>query len=75
MSPKAGSIAHMFELLSSVDDTADEAQLIEAISQLERVKAAATARQARLTAAFDAARRSAEASGRSGRAPWTRNRF
>lgn len=62
MSPKAGSIAHMFESLSSVDDTADEAQLIEAISQLERVKAAAAARQARLTAAFDAARRSAEAS-------------
>lgn len=52
----------MFDLLPSVDETADEAQLIDAIAHLERVKAAAAARQARLTVAFDKARRAAEAS-------------
>ncbi|HPZ95201.1 MAG TPA: HNH endonuclease, partial [Mycobacterium sp.] len=51
----------MFDLLSSVDEEAEEAQLIEGIAYLERLKAAAAARQARLTAAFDRARRAAEA--------------
>lgn len=62
MSAAATIIKHMFDLLSSVDETADEAQLIEAVAYLERLKAAAAARQARLTVAFDKARRAAEAS-------------
>lgn len=61
MSVPNTSIKHMFDLLSSVDEEADEAHLIEAIAHLERLKAAAAARQARLTAAFDKARRAAEA--------------
>jgi len=51
----------MFDLLASVGYSGGEAELIEAIAHLERLKAAAAAQQARLTAAFDAARRSAEA--------------
>jgi hypothetical protein len=51
----------MFELPPMVDTAADEAELIDAIAHLERLKAAAAAQQARLTAAFDAARRAHEA--------------
>lgn len=51
----------MFDCLLAVDPGDDEAALVEAIGALERLKAAAAARQARLTAAFDAARRTAEA--------------
>lgn len=61
MSGRTATIKHMFDLLSSVDEEAEEAQLIEGIAYLERLKAAAAARQARLTAAFDRARRAAEA--------------
>ena len=39
----------------------DESAMVEAIASLERLKAWAAARQARLTAAFDVARRAAEA--------------
>jgi len=50
----------MFESLAALDRTADEAALIERIAELERIKAAAAAGQARAAAALDAARRSAE---------------
>ena len=55
------SIEYMFEELFIFDLDAEESALVEAISTLERLKAAAAARQARLAAALDAARRSAEA--------------
>jgi hypothetical protein len=51
----------MFDLLNAVVAPVNEAELIEAIADLERLKAMAAARQARLTVAFDAARRAAEA--------------
>jgi hypothetical protein len=51
----------MFESLVLVDSGADEAALIERIAELERLKCAAAAGQARAAAALDAARRSAEA--------------
>ena len=51
----------MFESLIGCDPDSDEAALIEGIASLERLKAAAAARQARLAAALDMARRSAEA--------------
>ncbi|MBJ7401337.1 MAG: HNH endonuclease, partial [Mycolicibacterium sp.] len=51
----------MFEELFTFDLDAEESALVEAISSLERLKAAAAARQARLAAALDTARRSAEA--------------
>ena len=51
----------MFESLIGCDPGSDEAALIEGIASLERLKAAAAARQARLAAALDMARRSAEA--------------
>jgi hypothetical protein len=55
------TIECMFELLSSVDSSADESMLVERIAELERIKAAAAAGQARAAATLDAARRSAEA--------------
>ena len=51
----------MFEELIDVGPPTDERALIERIAALERLKAAAAAGQARLTAALDTARRSAEA--------------
>ena len=51
----------MFERLMDIDP-ADQPAMVERIAELERIKAAAAAGQARLTAALDAARRSAEAS-------------
>lgn len=51
----------MFESLVEVDPGAGELALVARIAELERVKAAASAGQARLTAALDASRRSAEA--------------
>ncbi len=53
----------MFEYLalSAVDPQADEAGLIEAIAELERVKSAAAAGQARAAAALDELRRANEA--------------
>ena len=50
----------MFESLLAIDPSADEASLIDRISELERLKSAAAAAQARAAAAFSAARRSAE---------------
>src|SRR6516165_635024 len=53
----------MFDILafSQIDHDADEAALIERISDLERVKAAAAAGQARAAAALDERRRADEA--------------
>jgi hypothetical protein len=51
----------MFENLVEVDPAAAESTLVERIAELERVKSAAAAGQARAAAALDAARRAAEA--------------
>jgi hypothetical protein len=55
----------MFELLlsdpSETTDSWDESALVEGIATLEKLKAAAAARQARLAVALDTARRAAEA--------------
>ena len=55
------SIECMFESLLDFDPGSDESALVEGIASLERLKAAAAARQARLAAALDQTRRSAEA--------------
>ena len=54
-------LEHMFDTLAWVDPAADESALIERIAELERVKSAAAAGQARAAAGLDAARRAAEA--------------
>ncbi len=51
----------MFESLAAIDPAAEESALVERIAELERVKCAAAAGQARAAAALDAARRAAEA--------------
>ena len=51
----------MFEYLAIVDPASEESALIERIAELERLKAAAAAGQARAAAALDAARRAADA--------------
>jgi Domain of unknown function (DUF222) len=51
----------MFDDLTVVDPSAGEAALVERIGELERIKSAAAAGQARAAAALDAARRAAEA--------------
>ncbi len=55
----------MFEILftdpSETTDSWDESALVEGIATLEKLKAAAAARQARLAVALDTARRAAEA--------------
>ena len=60
MSVRACTIERMFESLM-VDPDADESALVERIAELERVKSAAAAGQARAAAALDATRRTAEA--------------
>jgi Domain of unknown function (DUF222)/HNH endonuclease len=61
LSREACIVEHMFESLAVVDPAADQAALIARIAELERIKAAAAAGQARAAAALDAARRAAEA--------------
>src|ERR1700752_422539 len=51
----------MFERLAVVDPAREESALVERIAEVERVKSAAAAGQARAAAALDAARRAAEA--------------
>ncbi len=51
----------MFEYLVEFDSGADESALVDEIAALERLKAAAAAKQARLSVAFDTVRRAAEA--------------
>src|ERR1700732_436279 len=54
-------IERMFESLAVIDPGCGESVLVERIAELERVKSAAAAGQARAAAALDAARRTAEA--------------
>jgi hypothetical protein len=54
-------IEHVFETLVVVDPDAGESALVERIAELEWLKSAAAAAQARVTAALDEKRRSAEA--------------
>lgn len=61
MSVDACSVAHMFDDVWEISTDAEESVLIEAITTLERLKAAAAARQARLTAALASTRCAAEA--------------
>ena len=51
----------MFESLTAIDPADSEPALVERIADLERIKSAAAAGQARAAAALDAARRAAEA--------------
>ncbi|MBO0865548.1 MAG: DUF222 domain-containing protein [Mycobacterium sp.] len=51
----------MFESLAMLDPAADESALVERIAELERIKSAAAAGQARAAAALDARRRATEA--------------
>jgi hypothetical protein len=51
----------MFDSLIDLDPSGGESALVEGIAALERLKAAAAARQARLAVALDTARRAAEA--------------
>jgi len=51
----------MFESLVLVDPDAGESALVERIAELQWLKSAAAAAQARVTAALDQKRRSAEA--------------
>ncbi|MGA7054563.1 MAG: DUF222 domain-containing protein [Mycobacterium sp.] len=50
----------MFDTLAAIDPMADQSALIERIAELETIKSAAAAGQARAAAAFDTARRAAE---------------
>jgi Domain of unknown function (DUF222) len=61
MSVDTARLEHMFESFAMVDSPAEESTLIERIAELERVKSAAAAGQARAAAALDASRRAAEA--------------
>ena len=61
----------MFEQLIDLGSAADEPALIERIAALERLKAAAAAGQARLTAALDTARRPPRRQAVSRRTAWT----
>jgi hypothetical protein len=54
-------LEHMFDTLAAVGPLADESALVERIAELERIKSAAAAGQARAAAALDEARRDAEA--------------
>lgn len=61
MSGGTASIENMFDMLLRLAPDGDESALVEGIAVLERLKAAAAARQARLADALDVARRIAEA--------------
>jgi hypothetical protein len=61
MSDGGGTLEHVCEALTIVDPDADESALVERIAELERLKSAAAAAQARATAELDQKRRSAEA--------------
>jgi hypothetical protein len=61
MSDTRGIVERMFESLAIIDPQASESALVERIAELERLKSAAAAGQARAAAALDASRRAAEA--------------
>jgi hypothetical protein len=60
MSEAPLTIERMFESLAHIDPSCKESALVERIAELERVKCAAAAGQARAAAALDAARRVTE---------------
>src|SRR5438128_212696 len=60
-SAAAAIVECMFESLAIVDPGSEESALVARIAELERVKCAAAAGQARAAAALDAARRAADA--------------
>ena len=61
MSDPIPKIARMFDTLPDAGSAGSESALIDGIAALERLKAAAAARQARLTVALEVARRESEA--------------
>src|ERR1700740_1517008 len=61
LSDHADILAHMFDTLAAIDPATDQSALIDRIAELERIKSAAAAGQARAAAALDTARRKAEA--------------
>ena len=61
MSEDSGIFEHMFETIAIDESACEESVLIERIAELERLKSAAAAAQARAAAALDVARRAAEA--------------
>lgn len=61
LSATGSIVEYMFDELLNVDPAAGELALIDRIAELETVKSAAAAAQARATAALDATRRAAEA--------------
>ena len=61
MSVRPYIVEYMFDSLVAVDPMADQSVLIERIAELETIKSAAAAGQARAAAALDAARRAGEA--------------
>ena len=61
LSEATSSIENMFDSLIDLDLVTGESALVEGIAALERLKAAAAARQARLAVALDVARRAADA--------------
>ncbi len=61
LSDPVDTLARMFDYLVAVDPAASESALVERIAELERIKSAAAAGQARAAAALDAVRRDAEA--------------
>lgn len=56
-------LAHFVDRLAAVNDTAADAELIDQITQLERMKSACAAAQAKLTVAFAAAHTAAQPTG------------
>ena len=56
-------LAQFVDRLAAVDDTAADAELIDQITQLERMKSACAAAQAKLTVAFAAAQTAAQPAG------------
>jgi Domain of unknown function (DUF222) len=69
LSEAACSVERMFDLvaIAAVDPCADEAALVEQIAELERVKSAAAAGQARASALLDDKRRSGVVAGKRSR--------
>src|ERR1700746_2382036 len=61
LSDHADILAHMFDTLAAIDPATDQSALIDRIAELERIKSAAAAGQARAAAALDGARRASEA--------------
>jgi len=56
----SADLAHFVDRLAAVDDTAADAELIDQITQLERMKSACAAAEAKLTVAFAAAQTAAQ---------------